>query len=1210
MKLHLPKNLHVALMSAIALLAPMAITVGSAAWGNSGLHENRNFLLGGKGAGGTSQDLYTTIDELEIEGKLTTTVDSINATSLSSFNIWADSNANAWTAAIVGELQVQNGASVDISESQWKGTGDVVRYFDSLNIQHLNAGDNGNVGVNVSLAGHTVVIDKVTGTVSSLSNAGTLTIGTAESTTVFSGTIENTGTLTINGAITVTDTANFQVADPGQSTWSDAENSQGFLTVSGATLVLSTGNTTIANATQVNDGGHMRAITVTDGVATFVSGTSVSTIYKVINADVIAGSAGTEGATGYDVASGRTLFVNAIPQDWNSLNVNFQQGSYLGFTNVSYDISSHFTKAQNIHIGDGGIVSLTADGWGNAHFRKDVLISAGGKLVLKASDTMGWGDCIDTLTLKGTAEKEAIVSYGAKETLKTNLDLQGNARFQNTGNGALELFGGTITASGTNNTIEGNLMARGANNTGNSTITVKDNGELTITGNLTCNYDQYKTAGDITKLGGGKLTIGGTANTANIDLILSEGSLEFSHGLTLTVKETDTTSQSGTLTTADNTTLILGGSITNDGSGAVSLGGNVVINNSTTDGVYALKEGTVSWSSADGENGYRTVTDGKYYLVKGGTTDISGIGTVTFGETNTTTTLESVDDGVVFNVAQIASEYYYVNTAVTYGGEDGVSDVPGFMLNGGTLTVADTLDSSVGITGAAGKESIINLTADGVVANSAITKESGAAITATGSGTIQMAEGVTYAGASQLNTALSADWTGTVEFKNAVASGLDFTQYGNANSTIKANGLSGWYKRYFNLTSILELEGDGMIIADSSIGDHTISNKIIGTGALEFSSSMDSAHTFTMIISADTSEWSGTMKFAEHATDTNQCHYDVRLTGGGQIFAEGGAIVSTRGASTTEKPLGNVNIKIGNADTTSYLNATVENNNGGTMNVTVTGDTVFNKSMTGVSNLNVNEGVSATIKAESSVNAVTVSGGEATLELNSKLTVTGDMSVAEGGILKFGNGSTLSVNGSLTLDASAVQLGFDITSATDVVLATATGGMNVANVGSWTGAQEYIFGDKTYTSGLSVTNDTLSLTFKEMVTSDEPITTTVTGDPLFANGMLTLDVTTEEGIILSSGDMVLVNILTSEIMEKILGQVGDAEYFGVTLRQGETKIVGGDNYNVGFLSENGCYYGELVGGTWQYNVGQIPEPTTATLSLLALMGLAARRRRK
>ena len=45
MKLHLPKNLHVALMSAIALLAPMAITVGSAAWGNSGLHNNQNFLL-------------------------------------------------------------------------------------------------------------------------------------------------------------------------------------------------------------------------------------------------------------------------------------------------------------------------------------------------------------------------------------------------------------------------------------------------------------------------------------------------------------------------------------------------------------------------------------------------------------------------------------------------------------------------------------------------------------------------------------------------------------------------------------------------------------------------------------------------------------------------------------------------------------------------------------------------------------------------------------------------------------------------------------------------------------------------------------------------------------------------------------------------------------------------------------------------------------
>ena len=41
------------------------------------------------------------------------------------------------------------------------------------------------------------------------------------------------------------------------------------------------------------------------------------------------------------------------------------------------------------------------------------------------------------------------------------------------------------------------------------------------------------------------------------------------------------------------------------------------------------------------------------------------------------------------------------------------------------------------------------------------------------------------------------------------------------------------------------------------------------------------------------------------------------------------------------------------------------------------------------------------------------------------------------------------------------------------------------------------------------------------------------------------------------------------------------------------------------------YWGEMVDGVGlMYNVERIPEPTTTTLSLLALMGLAARRRRK
>ena len=66
------------------------------------------------------------------------------------------------------------------------------------------------------------------------------------------------------------------------------------------------------------------------------------------------------------------------------------------------------------------------------------------------------------------------------------------------------------------------------------------------------------------------------------------------------------------------------------------------------------------------------------------------------------------------------------------------------------------------------------------------------------------------------------------------------------------------------------------------------------------------------------------------------------------------------------------------------------------------------------------------------------------------------------------------------------------------------------------------------------------------------------------------------------------------------------------LTDSDKNTVAADAFDkVVFVNEKGeGYYGEMVGGQLMYNVDCIPEPTTATLSLLALMGLAARRRRK
>lgn len=203
MKLHLPKRLLTALLAAFTAIS---LSTGSAAWANTGLHNNVNYLLGGTGAGDTAQGTYTGLQETTIDARTTTLVTTINAEALTSFNLWADDNGNAWTNALVGSLRVQDKATINISESQWKGTGDVVRYFNELHIANLNIAGEGSAVLNVSLANHNVSIDSVNGTLSSVTNAGNLTLGSNGGSVTLGGNITNTGTLTLRGNVYGTST--------------------------------------------------------------------------------------------------------------------------------------------------------------------------------------------------------------------------------------------------------------------------------------------------------------------------------------------------------------------------------------------------------------------------------------------------------------------------------------------------------------------------------------------------------------------------------------------------------------------------------------------------------------------------------------------------------------------------------------------------------------------------------------------------------------------------------------------------------------------------------------------------------------------------------------------------------------------------------------------------------------------------------------------
>ena len=235
---------------------------------------------------------------------------------------------------------------------------------------------------------------------------------------------------------------------------------------------------------------------------------------------------------------------------------------------------------------------------------------------------------------------------------------------------------------------------------------------------------------------------------------------------------------------------------------------------------------------------------------------------------------------------------------------------------------------------------------------------------------------------------------------------------------------------------------------------------------------------------------------------------------------------------------------------------------------------------------------------------VTMNGGN--LQLASSLAVS-SLELTEGSII-FGNGTILSVTNALTLDASSIKLaeGISFESAEDQVLISAAGGLTATSVDSWIGGR-YTIGGKEYTAGLTASGDSLSLCFSEIVTpgGDSLLTTTVTGFESYTDGMLTLKV---DGT-LAEGMAVVIEGFGSGVLDSILQNVKTGTMVGITLTDGTTSIVGTAEQNVGFQGAEGIYYGENVDGAWQYNVSYIPEPTTATLSLLALCGLAARRRR-
>ena len=226
----------------------------------------------------------------------------INVKQNSAMNIWEATAINGKGVA-VKEIVLDANLS---SHATWNST---------LNIGKLSG--TGNLSLTTTY-GYNVTIDSIAGC-GTINNAVTLNLGAdADSTINLSKEIENTGTLNINGVITISDNlTGYTIVKEGELGGLSVNGTDGYQTTTGSTYLLvdnAGGQVTVAQKTALYQGNSIELSQDTStGDITFVGGSSMDSIYRVNTTDITLGgnnaTAGTERATGVIVAADRTATI-------------------------------------------------------------------------------------------------------------------------------------------------------------------------------------------------------------------------------------------------------------------------------------------------------------------------------------------------------------------------------------------------------------------------------------------------------------------------------------------------------------------------------------------------------------------------------------------------------------------------------------------------------------------------------------------------------------------------------------------------------------------------------------------------------------------------------------------------------------------------------------------------------------------------------------
>ena len=366
---------------------------------------------------------------------------------------------------------------------------------------------------------------------------------------------------------------------------------------------------------------------------------------------------------------------------YNNPDFNIAENAVLKFVNTTVDIthSRPMDGAGKVQVGAGAVLSVNhSSQWSSVRSAIEVL--GGGTLKLTQDDSMGWGaagtERMGDVLLRGDSESSvAKMQVTEKQTMKTNVTLGGNALV--TG-GQLEFFGGKITATGTNNTIESEIYSR-STQLDDGTIHEIEVTNAADTLNMVGRVHASGGAGNnaIAKKGAGTLTFSGANNILYKGFYAEGGIVNFNN---------TTRVQGGALTVSEgatvnvNSALTITHAISNSGSITVEQGGSIILDDALVG--QTQQEGYVNGAFETSENGFRGAAS---VTVMSGSV-IPGLAFTYAGREYT-----PASDGSISNVIDFKTLHVVTGTAYMGGDQDTIKSTHAdtIAMSGGNLVVAD-----------------------------------------------------------------------------------------------------------------------------------------------------------------------------------------------------------------------------------------------------------------------------------------------------------------------------------------------------------------------------------------------------------------------------------------------------------------------------------------------------------------------------------------